>query len=211
MTILTAGELDHFPGNTASFKFKQKTTGSTGNYGTEAVHIMVLLKYLSNSWRTLEILLINCQNSLILTWSVNYIISNAANNQTKAFAITDAKLFVPVVTLSTHYNAKLLQQLNQDLNVQLTGINGSKTEPLNDPNSYLDFLIATSFQVVNRLFVLPFNFNDNRIKHSRSHLPTVEIKDYNVIIDGKSFFDQPIKSYIKNISKHSKSYNWSKR
>ena len=60
-----AGVLDNFPGNNASFKFKQKITCSTGNDDTKAVQIMVPLKYLSNFWRTLEIPLINCKTRLI--------------------------------------------------------------------------------------------------------------------------------------------------
>ena len=48
----------------ASFKFKQKITGETGNGGTKNVDIMVPLKYLSNFWRTLEISLISCEISL---------------------------------------------------------------------------------------------------------------------------------------------------
>ena len=56
--------------------------------------------------------LINCEISLVLTWSKNYLIvfANVAN-QNAIFAITDTKLYVPVVTLSTQDNAKLLQQL----------------------------------------------------------------------------------------------------
>ena len=73
----------------------------------------------------------------------------------------------------------------------------SKTKPLNAPNLYLDFLINLSFQGVNKLFVLPFNANDSRIGHSGYYLPTEKVKDYNVMIDGKNFFDQIIKSYIK--------------
>ena len=75
----------------------------------------------------------------------------------------------------------------------------SKTEPINIPNPYLDFLIDPNFQGVNRLFVLLFNALDNRTGHSRYYLPTEKVKDYNVIIDGKNFFDQPIKSYIKHM------------
>ena len=72
----------------------------------------------------------------------------------------------------------------------------SKTEPLNAPNPYLSFIIDPSFQGVNRFF-LRFNALDDRTRHSRYYLPTAKVKDYNVIIDGKSFFDQSIKSYIK--------------
>ena len=79
-TLTDPGAIDNFPGNSASFKFKQKLTGKTGNNGTKDVKTMVPLKYLSNFWRILEMPLINCDNNLILTWSKNCIISNAAVN-----------------------------------------------------------------------------------------------------------------------------------
>ena len=66
------------------------------------VEIMVLLKNLSNFWRTLEMPLINCEISLQLKWSKNFIlVAGTAANQRKTFSITDTKLYVPVVTLST--------------------------------------------------------------------------------------------------------------
>ena len=64
-------------------------------------------------------------------------------------------------------------------------------------NRYLDFLIDPSFQGVNRLFVLSFKDDDGRESHKQYYLPTVEIKDYNVMIDGRNFFDQPIKNDLK--------------
>ena len=73
---------------------------------------MVPLKYLSNFWRTLEMPLINCEVELILTWSKNCVISSGTG-ETK-FAITETKLYVPVITLSTEDNAKLLQQLKSN-------------------------------------------------------------------------------------------------
>ena len=60
---------------------------------------MVPLKYLSNFWRTLEMLLINCEVNLIFTWSSTCVIANS--NGAGTFEITDTKLDVPVVTLST--------------------------------------------------------------------------------------------------------------
>ena len=56
------------------------------------------------------------------------------------------------------------------------------------PNAYLDFLIDPIFQGVNILFVLPFNADNSRIGHFRYYLPTVKVKGYNVIIDGKKLF-----------------------
>ena len=93
-----------------SFKSKIKFTGKTPAAGnTKDVEIIVPLKYLSNFWRTLEMPLINCEVNLILTWSPTCVISSATG-ETK-FKITETKLYVPVVTLSTQVNAKLLQQL----------------------------------------------------------------------------------------------------
>ena len=97
---------------TDSFKFKVKTTGQTGVDGTKNVEIMMPLSYLSVFWRSLELLLINCEVNLILKWSANcVIVSNNVANQNATFAITDTKLYVPVVTLSTQDNAKLLRQI----------------------------------------------------------------------------------------------------
>ena len=73
---------------------------------------MVPLLYLSNFWKTFEMPLITCEVNLILTWSANCIIiyTNVAN-QILTFTITETNLYVPVVTLSTQDNAKLLPQL----------------------------------------------------------------------------------------------------
>ena len=97
---------------TDSFNFKAKITGQTGNNGTKDVEIIVPLKYLSNFWRTLEMPLINCKVNLILTWSSTCVlIATNIPNQNATFGITDTKLYVPLVTLSTQENAKFLQQL----------------------------------------------------------------------------------------------------
>ena len=73
---------------------------------------MVPLTYLSNFWRTIEMPIVNCQFNLILNLSANcFIIDNPVNNEFPTFALTDSKLYVPVVNLSTQDNKKLLQQL----------------------------------------------------------------------------------------------------
>ena len=64
-------------------------------------------------------------------------------------------------------------------------------------SQYLDYLISPNFQGVNRLFVLWFENNDNRKVHNGYFLPKVEIKDYNVMIDGQKFSDQPVKNYLR--------------
>ena len=58
----------------------------------------------------------------------------------------------------------------------------------------MNHLVEPSFQGVNRLFVLAFENDAQRTSNKRYYLPNVEIKDYNVIIDGKNFFDQPVKN-----------------
>ena len=83
--------------------------GQTGGNGTKNVEIIVPLAYLTVFWRSLELPLVNCEVSLILTWSANCI-TNVAN-QNATLAITDTKLYVPVVTLSTQDNARLFQLL----------------------------------------------------------------------------------------------------
>ena len=93
---------------------------------------------MENCWNAL----INCEINLILTWFANCIIFNAAVNQDTTFAITDTKLYVPVVTLSIDDNRKLLQQLRSGFK---RTISWNKYEPKttvqNAPNQYFDFLI----------------------------------------------------------------------
>ena len=174
------------------FKFKTKIAGRIGDGGTKNVKIRVPLKYLSNFWRTLEMSLIKCEINLILTWSNRcFIIDNPIYypSQEPKFTITDTKLYVPVVTLSTQDNAKLLQQLKSG---SKRTINWNKYEPkvtVEQQNQYLDFLINPSFQGVNRLFVLSFENNGGRTSYTKYYLPLVEIKNYNVVIDGQNFFD----------------------
>ena len=99
--------------NSISFKFKEELTGQTGNNGRRDVEMMVPLKYLSNFWRTLEIPLISCEISLILTWlKTFFLVADTAANQEPTFTITDTKRYVPVVTLSTQDNLKQVKQLD---------------------------------------------------------------------------------------------------
>ena len=138
-----------------SFKSKIKITEKTPDNDNEKdVEIMVPLKYLSNFWRTLEMPLINCEVNLILTWSSTCVITNS--NGAGIFSITDTKLYVPVVTLSTQENTKLLQQLKSGFK---RVINWNKY--FSKPESFrrnpcLNYLVEPSFQGINRLFVLAF-------------------------------------------------------
>ena len=118
--------------------------------------------------------LINCEESLILTWSENYLITNkvyreavaaqgnvpavdGTNNPTGATSkITDTKLYVPVVTLSTQEENKLLQQLKTGLKRTIK-LNKYRLEMSNQTkNSSLNYLIDPTFTKVSRLLVLSF-------------------------------------------------------
>ena len=146
----------------------KKKPDSTRDDGTKAVQIMVTLKYLSKFSTNVEMYLINCEINFILLWSGNCVISSAAAGQAATFAVTDTKLYAPVVTLSSQYNAKLLQQLKPPCKRTINWNKyHSKTQPLNTRNPYLDFLIHPSFQGVNRLFVLWFNAIDDGTGYTR--------------------------------------------
>ena len=94
---------------TNSFNFETQITGQTNDDGLINVKIMVPTKYLSNYWRTLEMPLINCEVELILNWSANcVIIYTNVNNQVPTFTVTETNIYVPVVSLSTQDNEKLL-------------------------------------------------------------------------------------------------------
>ena len=151
---------------------------------------MVPLKYLSNFWRSIEVLLINCEVNLILTWSSTCVIANSTGAGT--FEITDTKLYVPVVTFATQDNAKLLQQLKSGFK-RIVNWNKYLSKPeLIAKNPNLNHLVEPIFQGVNRLFVLAFENDIQKTSHSSYYLPNLEIKNY-VMINGEKFFDQPIK------------------
>ena len=136
--------------------------------------------------------LINCEVNLILTWSYTCVVTNSTGAGT--FAITDTRLFVPVVTLSTQENAKLLQQIKSGFK-RIINWNKYLSRPeLLVQTSNLNHLDAPSFQGVNRFFVLAFENDTQRTSNSGYYLRNVEIKDYNIMINGENFSDQPIKN-----------------
>ena len=139
--------------------------------------------------------LINCEVNLLLTWSKDCVITNSTGEE--KFAITETKLYVPVKTLSTQDNAKLLQQLKSCFKRTINWNQYESNVKKFEQNRYLSHLISPSFQGVNILFVLSFENENDRISRSNYYLPKVEIKDYNVMIDGRNFFDQPINSMNK--------------
>ena len=156
----------------------------------QIVRTGVALKYLSNFRITLEMKI-----NLILTWSITcFIIDNPIAGQERIFTITDTNLYVPIITLSIQDNAKLLQQLKSSFK---RTINWNKYElklTVQAQNQYLDSVINPSFQGVNRLFVLSFQNNGSRTSYTIYNLPLVEVNCYNVVIDGRNFFEQPVKN-----------------
>ena len=170
-----------------SFKYKVKITGKIpDDDNMKNVEIMVPLKYLSNFWRTLEMPLINCEVNLILTWSKDCVITNSTG--AGKFKITETKLYVPVVTLSTQDNAKLLQQLKSGFKRTINWNKYQSSIKTYAQSRYLNHLVDPSFQGVNRLFVLSFENKADRTSHSEHYLSKVETKNYNVTTDGKNVF-----------------------
>ena len=131
------------------FKSKVKITGNTP---AKDVEIIVPLKYLSNFWRALEMPLINCEVNLILTWSKDCVITNSSGEG--KFAITERKLYVPAVTLSTKDNEKLFQQLKLGFKKTISWNKYESSIKTFAQNRHLNYLINPSFQGVNRLFCI---------------------------------------------------------
>ena len=117
---------------------------------------------------------------------------NAPTNAT--FQITDTKLYVPVVTLSTENDKKLLEQLRTGFK-RTTKWNKYRSEMTNHTkNNNLNYLIDVTFTKVNRLFVLSLENENDRTTFSKYYVPNVQTKNFNVLIDGTSFFDMPTKN-----------------
>ena len=139
--------------------------------------------------------LINCEVNLILTSSKDCVITNSTG--ARKFPVTETKLYVLVVTLSTQDDAKCLQQLKYGFKRTINWNKYQSSIKTYAQSRYLNHLVDPSFQGVNRLFVLSFENENDRTSHSTYYLPKVEIKDYNVMIDGKNVLDQPINSMTK--------------
>ena len=214
--------------NSKSIKYKTSITGSTYhvprritgadgnpvnnlNYdqnkgGAKEVEIAVPLKHLGNFWNNLNILLVNCEVSLALSWSETCVITSMKKNILVAgqpnrgdsptnviFKITDTKLYVPVVTLSAENYNKLLEQLKTGFKRTIKW-NKYRSEMFNQTkNDNLNYLIYPTFTNVNRLFVLTFENEYDRTSFSKYYLPIVE-RDFNLLIDGKPFFEIPVKN-----------------
>ena len=117
------------------------------------------------------------------------------------FEITDTKLYVPAVNLSKENDTKPLEQLKSGFKRTIKW-NKYRSQMTIQSNNNLNYLIDPIFKNVNRLFILSFQriagenntTKDHRDSFSDYFVPNVEIKDFNVLIDGKSFFDLPVKN-----------------
>ena len=204
---------DHVP----LLKYKANLIINTNADGTmKGVKIAVSLKYLSNFWRSLEMPLINCKVELSLKWIENCVLTSAAiganANATGAdsatFKITDAKLYVPIVTLSAEDNVKLSKLLGEGFKRSIYWnkykvIDNKVVETAaNNEEKYIRELLDSSWQGVKRLFVLVYNNSegDNKVSvdsFKKYSLPRFKIENYNIKIDGRNFYDQPINDSTK--------------
>ena len=189
--------------NSNSFKYKVSLLGNpvvADNIAKRSVKVVVPLKYLSNFFRSLEMPLINCKIKLTLTWKKECLLSTDADNA--VFIINDTKMYVPVVTLSKEDNKDFIEQQNKGFQRSIYW-NEYKIKEINenaDANVFKYINLDPSFQGVNRLFVTAYNRVDgqpNTDDQRKYYLPRIDLNKYNVIIDGRNFYDNPIESDIE--------------
>ena len=189
--------------NSSSFKYKISLLGDENVVGGIVrlnVKVVVPLKYLSNFFRSLEMSLINCEIKLNLTWKKECVLSTDAGNA--VFIINDTKMYVPVVTLSKEDNKDFIQQQNKGFQRSIYW-NEYKTKEINenaDANVFKYINLDPSFQGVNRLFVTAYNSANGqptRNGQRKYYLPRIDLNKYNVIIDERNFYDNPIESDIE--------------
>ena len=207
-----------------SFNYKTKLVGNVdaGPYAAdndvktklEDIKIVAPLKNLSNFMFNLDFLLINSEIELILKWTEDCVLTEKATRERKEATqnpvqdavpainrpkdlksnITDCKLYVPVVTLQTQYQNQLYKDLKPGISIDFKW-SKSRSQMINQTaTNNLKFLIDLTFNNVNRLFVLAFPNEEDRSSFSKHYTPTMEIKNYNVIIDGEPFYEIPIKN-----------------
>ena len=201
--------------NSNTFKYKNKIIDNINNQGTKDIELAIPLKYLGNFWRALNIPLISCEVSLELKWDKNCVITSleqrviaGANPPARdnaptgaTLAITDCKLYVPVVTLSKGDEIKLLTSLKSGFKREIIWNKYRSQMTTEAVNNNLNILVDPTFTDVNRLFVLAYQTADDRQSYSQFYLPKVMVKDYSIIIDKLAFFDLPIKTEEKAYEK----------
>ena len=119
------------------------------------------------------------------------------NPEDAKFKITDAKLFVPVVSLSKENGIQLLEQLKTWFKRTIKWNKYRSQMSIQPQSNNLNYLTDPTFTSVNRLFVLSFprnNNTDSRYSFSNIYVPKVKVNDFNVLIDGKSFFHLSVKN-----------------
>ena len=152
--------------------------------------------------------LLNCKVELSLKWIENCVLTTAANASKIIFKITDVKLYVPIVTLSVKDNSKLSKLLNEGFKRPIYWneykVTPNKIIEIADANEekYIRELLDSSCQGVKRLFVLAYDntAGNNQVSidsFKKYFLPRVKIENYNIEIDGRNFYDQPINDSIK--------------
>ena len=189
--------------NSSSFKYKVSLLGNpvaVNNIARINVKVVVPLKYLSNFFRSLEMHLINCKIKLNFTWKKECVLSTGVGNA--VFIINDTKLYVPVVTSSKEDNKDFIEQQNKRFQRSIYW-NEYKTKEINedaDANVFKYINLDPSFQGVNILFVMAYNRANGqptRNGQQKYYLPRIDLEKYNVIIDGRNFYDNPIESDIE--------------
>ena len=189
--------------DSSSFKYKVSLLSNPvvdNNIAKINVKVVVPLKYLSNFFRSLEMPLINCKIKLNLTWKKECVLPNQAG--AAVFIINDTKMYIPVVHLSKEDNKDFIEQKNKGFQRSIYW-NEYKTKEINenaDANVYEYINLDPSFQGVNRLFVIAYNranYQPTRNGQIKYYLPRIDLNKYNVIINGRNFYDNPIESDIE--------------
>ena len=124
------------------------------------------------------------------------VVYEIGNQENATFQITDTKLYVPVVTLSKENDTKLLEQLKSGFKRTIKWNKYRSQMTIRPQNNNLNYLIDPTFISFNRLFVLSLertNAGDDRGLFSDYYVANIEIKEFNVLTDGKIFFDLPLK------------------
>ena len=193
--------------NSKSLDYKAKVAGAlAANVLEKEVTIAIPLKYLGNFWRSLDIPLINCEITLVLSWYKECVLVGRAHRGPPAPALVfitypeNCHLYVPMVTLSAGNDNKLLEQLKSGYKRSIKW-NKYMSQMSNQNKNNLNYLIDPTFSNVNRLFVLSFENEDDRTSYYKYYIPNVEIKDYNVLIDGNAFFEFPVKNVEETYEK----------
>ena len=138
--------------------------------------------------------LINCKIKLSLTWKKECVLSTGDGDA--LFIINDTKMYVPVVTLSKEDNKDFIEQQNKGFQRSIYW-NEHKTKEINEN---ADINLDPSFHGVNRLFVMGYNRANGqptRNGQQKYYLPRIDLEKYNVIIDGRNFYYNPIESDIE--------------